>query len=320
MTLSKSTTNGGFSICRRTQPAACALAAHPGSASRPCSFLAAVMLVFAAAGMGGLFPAPPVQAQTLEDGRLVLGERAVWEYAERLFRDGEYYRAITEYKRLAHFFPKGALAKAARVRIGEAYLNGGEAASAADHFGRLLEDSAMAPYRAELFYLRGLGRLEQDAHLPYSLRESHIELALGDFRAVPENGFRPPGLMKFVQALEEPRGTPSKSPWLAGGLSAVLPGSGSFYVGRYGEGALALAVNALFLHATWKAYRDDNDGLGTVLAVGALAFYGGAIYAAANGAHKFNDRARATYLERQRTRFGIVLQPRGLRGMLEKRF
>lgn len=302
MTLPKSS---GFTIAPRT---------------RRTATLAAVFLLCAAAWMGGLFLPPPVQGQMLEGGRLALGEREVWDYAERLFGEGEYYRAITEYKRLAHFFPGGRLARAARLRIGEAYLNGGEAGAAADHFSRLLKDSAMAPYRGELFYLRGLGRLEQDAHLPYPLREGRIALALADFRAIPDNGFRPPGLGRFVAALEEPDGVPSKSPWLAAGLSAVLPGTGSFYVGRYGEGALALTVNALFLHATWKAFRDDDDDLGAVLAVGALAFYGGAIYAAANGAHKFNSRARAAYLNRQRTRFGIVLQPRGLRGILEKRF
>ncbi len=117
-----------------------------------------------------------------------------------------------------------------------------------------------------------------------------------------------PAVDGFVQAMEEPGDVPSKSPWLAAGLSVVLPGAGSAYVGRYAEGALAFFVNAVFIYATVNAFEKDNDDLGVVLGVAALAFYGGAIYAAANGAHKFNDRARAAHLDRQRARFGIVVR------------
>ena len=267
-----------------------------------------------------LWACPLAQSQTISRGRLILTEADVWSYAESLFRDGEYYRAISEYKRLIHFFPASELRAPARLRIGEAYLNGGEAALAVDHFGVLLGDPAMAAFRAEGLFLRGLGQLELRREQPYSLREDTIAAALDDLRAIPPQWPGRSAVDGFVQAMEEPGDVPSKSPWLAAGLSVVIPGAGSAYVGRYAEGALALFVNAVFIYATVNAFEKDNDDLGVVLGVAALAFYGGAIYAAANGAHKFNDRARAAYLDRQRARFGIVVRRAGISGILERRF
>jgi hypothetical protein len=120
--------------------------------------------------------------------------------------------------------------------------------------------------------------------------------------------------------MDSPQGVPSKSPWLAGGLSAAVPGLGSVYVGRYAEGALAFFVNALLISATVSSFQHDQPALGMALGTFALAFYGGAIYSAANGANKFNDRAQAAYLEDQRAHFGIVLTPGGAAGAVRRNF
>lgn len=254
-------------------------------------------------------------------GRLVLTERGVWDYAETLFRGGEFYRAISEYKRLLHYFPDSSLERAARMRIGEAYLQGGEPGQGIAHLGVLLTLPRMAPFRPELLYLRGIGRLELKRHLPYAQRADHVRAGLNDLSAIPAGWPGRKRVAAFVRAMEAPaRPLPSKSPWLAGGLSALLPGAGSAYGGRWSEGALAFFVNALFIGATVEAAREDDDDLAFVLGIGALAFYAGNIYAAVNGAYKFNDRIHAAHLEQQRVRFGLVLRPGGLGGILEKRF
>jgi hypothetical protein len=123
-----------------------------------------------------------------------------------------------------------------------------------------------------------------------------------------------------LAALEAPHDVPSRSPLLAGSLSAVIPGLGSVYVGRYAEGGLAFFVNALLISATVSSFQHDQPALGSVLGVFALAFYGGSIYAAASGAHKFNDRAQAAYLDDQRTRFGILLLPGGAGATIQRNF
>jgi tetratricopeptide (TPR) repeat protein len=297
-----------------------ALAPARTAAHAPLLALVLLLAVLLTVPLAVLFSAAPARAQSVQEGRLVLSAREVWDYAEALFREGEYFRAVSEYKRLLHYFPQDPLARPARVRIGEAYLNGGEPAQAIDQFSGLLEAPALAPLRPELLYLRGLGRLELDRAAPYGLRERHIALALEDLRAIPPAWPGNAQVPAFVQAMEHPVDVPSRSPTLAGTLSAVLPGAGSAYVGDYPEAGLALLFNTLLIGGSARSFQRGNEGLGVVLGLGALAFYGGAIYAAVNGAHRFNDRARGAYLQEQRTRFGLQLQPEGMAGVLERRF
>ncbi len=55
----------------------------------------------------------------------------------------------------------------------------------------------------------------------------------------------------------DPSGAPRKSPWLAGGLSFVLPGAGEFYSESYLKSAIFLAAEA----ALWVlAYNYDHKG------------------------------------------------------------
>ena len=261
-----------------------------------------------------------MKTQAQEGQRLVLNEGQVWGFAESLFKGGEYYRAISEYRRLIHFFPDSPHYPAARLRIGEALLRGGEAGRAIGHFDTLADDPAMAPGLGTVRYLRGLSRLELEREQPYPLREEGIAAALRDFKAIDPAW---PGRRRvegFVEAVENPPELPEKSPWLAGTLSAILPGSGSFYVGRYAEGSLAFFVNAVLIYGAVNAFEEDKEGLGVVLGALGLAFYGGSIYAAANGAHKFNDGAKSAYLAGQRTRFGIVVDRTGLAGAFQRSF
>ncbi len=71
-----------------------------------------------------------------EQAPLVLNEEQAWGYAEFLFRKREYFRAISEYRRLLHFFPAGRHGEAARLRIGEALLRGGEPRQAIGHLDK----------------------------------------------------------------------------------------------------------------------------------------------------------------------------------------
>ena len=94
----------------------------------------------------------------------------------------------------------------------------------------------------------------------------------------------------------------------------MVPGSGSFYVGRYAEGSLAFFVTALLIYASVDAFEKDKEGLGALLGSLGIAFYGGSILAAVNGAHKLNDGVKAAYLQQQRQKFGIVVDRTGLAG------
>lgn len=251
---------------------------------------------------------------------LTLGEREVWGFAEFLLGQGEYYRAITEYRRQLHHFPSGELSAAARLRIGQALLLGGEPGRAIGHLEGLADDPALEPHGDSIHYLSGLSWLELEWGRPYPMMEEAVTKSLGELKAISPGWPDYQRTAAFVKAMEERPELPEKSPWLAGGLSAVVPGSGSFYVGRYAEGSLALFVNTLLIYSTLNALEREQEGLALVVGSLALAFYGGSIYAAANGAHKFNSRQQTAYLEKQRSRFGIIVERGRLAGAFRQSF
>lgn len=90
---------------------------------------------------------------------------------------------------------------------------------------------------------------------------------------------------------------PHRRPGVAAGLSAVLPGAGQAYVGRWGEAGSALIVNTMLIGSTAALLRREEYFAGVSVGLLALSFYGGNIMSARWGAHRFNRRAREERLE-----------------------
>ena len=248
-----------------------------------------------------------VAAKASEEA-IVLREGDQWAYAETLFRRQEYFRAITEYLRYQHFFPRGAQHEASFRRVAQAYLLGGEPAQARRWLSERATDALPA---AERQYLLALSWLEQAADAPYTLRRENVQRALDLLDDLPPSFVGKAAVDGFLKALDLPPHAvplPQKSPWLAGAFSAVVPGAGSVYVGRYAEGALAFFLNAVLFYATRDSLRAEQPVAAATFGVLALTFYGGSIYSAVNGAYKFNDDQQAAYLREQRLRFGLVLR------------
>jgi tetratricopeptide (TPR) repeat protein len=242
-------------------------------------------------GMLGAASQSHAQAQgTFGERRIVVGDTDIWKLAESLFAEREYYRAVTEYKRLLSYFPDSAHAKAAQNRIAQALLLGGEPRQALEYI-RPRAAGSSGVERDQWLVLSALGWLEADGTEPLPLRKPNIDAALKALREVSSEYPEKQNIAGFVQALDAPPDLPHKSPGLAGTLSALVPGAGSLYVGRTSEAALAFVVNALLISGTVTAFQEHQDGLGVGLGVFALAFYGGNIYAAVSGAHKYNDQA-----------------------------
>lgn len=158
----------------------------------------------------------------------------------------------------------GVLAHLGEARFGDA----GEAAS------RLLDSAPLTDdLREELRRVRLAGHLVG--------REVEQARALLDLDRTRER--------EISEALQSPvRGT--KSPRLAGTLSAVLPGAGQMYTGRWSDGLIAFTVNALLIATTVEAFENDMPVLGATTAVFASGWYLGNIYSAVNTAHRHNQR------------------------------
>lgn len=257
-------------------------------------------------------------------------------FGDHLFRQGDYYRAITEYERFLFLKPDDPRANAVRLKIGAAYYRGEKWEAAAR---RLQDVRARAPdseagCQALLYlaagalrqkdYGRALSYLEEfqaaratDPHRDAVLAELILtHLRRGEIEPAErllETALAQPGAGLKIKPddLEEWRNRPVKSPRLAGAMSAVLPGAGQGYVGRWSDATLAFVVNGVFIWGTAAAFNQDEDVAGTFLAALEATWYFGNIYNAVNGAQKANRAAEDRVIDGIRIRYGLTFPPEG---------
>lgn len=85
---------------------------------------------------------------------------------------------------------------------------------------------------------------------------------------------------------------PHRRPALAASLSALLPGAGQAYNGRWGEATSALLVNGLLIGSTATLLSREEWFAGASVGLLAASFYGGNIFSAMWGARRFNRLAQ----------------------------
>ena len=82
--------------------------------------------------------------------------------------------------------------------------------------------------------------------------------------------------------------SPAKSPAMAIMLSAVIPGTGRMYAGRWTEGFFGLARFALYASLTYYAYDEEMYFLTGLCGLGTFINYGGEIYGAFRSVKYYN--------------------------------
>jgi putative membrane protein insertion efficiency factor len=265
-----------------------------------------------------LAPAPPRGVLARQDSPLLrriaeaararaltaaIDERNLFEFALDLALQSDYFRAVTELKRLLSNHSASALAADARLLTAICTIFAGredEAVRALDssieadpdldslriyllayaHFARLRFDEASrllsaAPrtdpaWRRDCLHLNGL---------------AHI--AMGRYEEAREGADH-----RLAALLDRARQLPSRSPLLSGALSGVLPGTGQLICGRPGDAAAALVLTGAFGAATWEAVEEDLPIVAGLTAVVGLIFYVGNVYGGVNAAHRYNEEAR----------------------------
>ena len=231
--------------------------------------------------------------------------------------EGDYYRAITEFKKLTFLFPDSERLSEAFYLIGMAYYKGKDYKSAVNSFANVRKAYTASNYSSAAFY-EGLSYsklgLPDKAALSFErarlFDESHPDAAnaqlglslnalekdnvadsrakLDEFLANYPEDERVPGVQASFGLLDEYESQPRKSPALAGTMSAVIPGSGQMYAEHYKDGLMAFVVNGLFIAGTVAALDDDNYALAAIVGGVGLPFYIGNIYGAANASRKWN--------------------------------
>jgi len=270
------------------------------------------VLLVLALGTFLLWLAPPATDLWADD----LAETTL-RFANHLYSQEEYYRAIGEYKRYLFLAPEGGEAPFAAVRIAECYAHGkrwSEALGAAEEFLRAYGSSPLAvqgrmlkarvlielgkgeeareelrhlldthpgePVAAEAWYLTAISLARESRWLEAD--EALRQIGSQSGRFVAAQGMR--------QVLAQAPAAKRKDPAVAGLLAAVLPGAGHLYCERPGDGAIAFVFTGAFAWATVEAFQQDHQAVGIGLGFIALSFYGGNIFSAVNVAHKYNDR------------------------------
>jgi len=109
--------------------------------------------------------------------------------------------------------------------------------------------------------------------------------------AFMENPAFPKNLLLLTENAEK---TKFKSPLLAAGFSAIIPGTGKFYTGNWADGVFSM----LFVAGNaWQAYRGFSEKgvksvYGWVFAGLSTSFYIGNIYGSSKAATRYNNRKK----------------------------
>jgi tetratricopeptide (TPR) repeat protein len=271
-------------------------------------------------------------AASLVSSRAALAGTDYWspqrvgEFAEYLFRDGEYLRAASEYERYMLLSDSGGTRDSLLLRIGQCYRLAGQPSVAIKYLERVgaaESDTAalsearfriahcrylMGQYNQSLDFIeRNRSALTASARRRMELLEGADLLFLKRWREAtgrlcsqpgdPNDG-SDQGWRDACVLVSEAETLPHKSPVLAAIMSTVIPGSGKMYAGRAKDGAYALLTIGL---TAWQAYDGfHKDGVrstkGWIYGTLCAGFHLGNIYGSAIAVRAFNEHAEGKLL------------------------
>jgi len=231
----------------------------------------------------------------------------VYTLGLHLFHLGDYYQAMTEFKRFSLLFPGHARQSATELLIGLALQEEKQYDAAFTHWQhwRLPDDTTdtarVAAFKlGELRFVQGqyrqailqwqdflqrypegplVGRTQYLLSLSWAL-DGQREQAQSLLAAFPA---RDPLASQALALQTELRSTPEptfKSPQTAGILSGVLPGAGHLYAGKPWQALTALLLNGVFLAGAAYAFHDGLEVTGAILLFFESGWYLGGIYSA----------------------------------------
>ena len=273
---------------------------------------------------------------------------ATLAFADHLFSDGDYYRAMTEYRRYL-FEVKGQGSQAARAAcaVGEALYRGEQYEAAAKQWDEVAERAQSTALRHQALFSAGLAYLQakqsyaakprfrllaQDeeaektlrAHAQWLLAWGHLDGGEIEMARVVLQGLAqsPSSLQAqaklFLKAIA-PEGLPETKSPLAAGLLSVVPGGGHFYLGQWQVGMTSLIWSGGLLAASaYSAMQQDYVMAGALGVIG-LGWYSGGVYGAIAGAMQHNRDLILNWREQTLLHFGEKRQLPDLPMLKEQR-
>ncbi len=232
-------------------------------------------------------------------------------FANHLFEEGDYYRAITEYKRLLFISSNPSEQRFARQRILSAFKRAGRLEEASAYLDNFTNDQFRYMEKAKLHLLMNdTGQARQYLKL---IESDTVHILLGwsymmdgdwensqkAFQRIPDDSPLSATANSLVTSAEEAEHTiPRKSPVLSGLLSALIPGAGRFYTERPGDGLFSFLTVAIPAIATYYYWHEERERATVIAASFTAVFYLGDLYGAVMSAHQYNDYQKSRYTEK----------------------
>ena len=211
--------------------------------------------------------AAPAEPNSLSADQLIA-------FAESLMHTGEYFRAITEYRRWLFYYPDDPRRAMVHFRIGLAFYRGASYGEALETFREVTQLYPNTAYGKQAWLWQGESLARQGQYTAaeklyaeITVRFPHDAIgqqaryqrawtllyrrqwrdAAAQFQQVAPESTLYQSAQFLAQAALEGERLPAKSPMLAGILSGLFPGSGQLYNGRLGDALLAFFLNGLFI-------------------------------------------------------------------------
>lgn len=238
-------------------------------------------------------------------------------FADGLTKDGEYYRAITEYRRFISYYPDDPRAGQIDLKIAQCLLAGGSPLESVEWCRNVRNKYSDTELRIKTDFTLGRGYLclenykdaqatfkgilkDGDTLAGYSdegrfllaisyVGEERWKEASREFSNVTPACPLYDRAFKYSKEVMKGGRLPRKNTGLATALSLV-PGLGYIYTGNKGTGMASLVVNGLFAWGTYSAFRKKENGVGVVIGLFSLGWYTGNIYGGSISASRFNER------------------------------
>ncbi len=228
-------------------------------------------------------------------------------FADYLFRTGQYDYATEEYQRVAFLQPADAYP---RIQIVKAQEGKKDYYRALGYFEMFFPyfDTLQVPYQKEavkLYVLNGeyatarkrlwASRLDtvrkHTLDLGITLLEKKWKDGLEQYRR-RENILRDPVFHQFGLVAQRRLEHRNKSPLLAAGLSAVVPGLGKVYTKDYGDAFMSFLFVGLNAWQAWRGFRKQGvrSVHGWIFAGFGVSFYLGNVWGSAKAAKRYNRK------------------------------
>jgi len=259
----------------------------------------------------------------------------VFGFAESLYEEGDYFRAIGEYKRYIYLTSSGSTSnqtEKATFRISECYFHAKRWTEAIDACNQFLSKYPASPLYFEMLYLKGRieklsGRYDDALHtfdlivianVPNYQDKALYQKALvmlertnwqavGDaLRQINQGSPLFPIASAFAIEMEKNEYLPHKSPTTAGLLAAVFPGAGHLYAERHRDALVAFLLNGAFILGATELFHHDNYAAGGILAFFELGWYSGNIYSAVSSVHKYNRDKETNFIRKLKDNFSLA--------------